>query len=130
ARLTVPDVPVRSSGLRAEARELAKRVRDFGLAVVSLLRQYREAVLERQYQQERIAEAACDLDASSCTVSRLDHLLVNGNHAPAEVNRDVAAGRYFLKLANRRIKQNLAALWDHDDDATTATANAVLDRSQ
>src|SRR5262249_31303690 len=121
ARLTVPDVPVRSPSLRNEARELAKRVRDFGLAVVRLLRQYREAVPERQYQQERIAEAACDLYASSCTLSRLDHLVLNGNHAPAEVNRDVTAGRYFLKLANRRIKQNLAALRDNDDPDTTTT---------
>jgi alkylation response protein AidB-like acyl-CoA dehydrogenase len=126
ARFTVPDVPVRPH-LKSEAKELAKRVRDFGLGVVSVLRQYREAVLERQYVQERIAEAACDLYASSCTLSRLDHLLTHGNHAPAEVKREVTAGRYFLCLANRRIKQNLAALKDNDDEQTTTTANAVLE---
>jgi alkylation response protein AidB-like acyl-CoA dehydrogenase len=128
ARLTTPDVPVQSRELRAEARELGKRVRDFGLAVQGVLRQYREAVLERQYVQERIADAACDLYASSCTLSRLDHLLTQGNHSPAEVKRDVTAGRYFLMLAGRRIRQNLAALADNDDDQTTAAANAVLER--
>src|SRR5262249_21591724 len=47
-RLTAPEVPVRSADLRREARTLGKRVRDFGLAVVDVLRRYREAVLERQ----------------------------------------------------------------------------------
>jgi alkylation response protein AidB-like acyl-CoA dehydrogenase len=126
ARLTTPDVPVQSSELKAPARELGKRVGDFGIAVQGLLRRYREAVLERQYQQERIADVACDLYASACTLSRLDHLLTHGNHDAAELRRQVSAGRYFLTLANRRIKQNLAALWDNDDEETTQAAGAAL----
>jgi len=42
-----------------------------------------------------------------------------------EGNRDVAAGRYFLRLANRRIQQNLLALKDNDDEATTQAANTA-----
>jgi len=70
---------------------------------------------------------ACDLYASSCTLSRLDHLLSQGNHQPAEVRRDIIAGKYFLQLADRRIRQHLAALTDNDDEQTTPTADAVLD---
>jgi alkylation response protein AidB-like acyl-CoA dehydrogenase len=124
--LTAPEVPVRSSDLHPEARRLGQRVRDFGLGVVDVLRKYREAVLERQYVQERIADAACDLYASSCTLSRLDSLLAGGNHQPLEDHPDLIAGRYFLKLADRRIRHNLAALNDNDDSETTRTANAVL----
>ncbi len=127
ARLTTPDIPMQSRDLKEEARELGKRVRDFGLSVQGMLRQYREAILERQYVQERIAEAACDLYASSCTLSRLDHLLTHGNHSPGDVQRDVQTGRYFLRIANRRIRQNLAALTDNDDEQTTATADTVLE---
>ena len=39
---------------------------------------------------------------------------------------DVIAGRYFLKLSDRRIRESLAALNDNDDDLTTRTADAVL----
>ena len=124
--LMAPEVSVRSSGLQADARRLGQRVRDFGLGVVDMLRKYREAILERQYVQERITDAACDLYASSCTLSRLDSLLAGGNHQPAEDNPDVIAGRYFLKLADRRIRHHLAALQDNDDVETTKTANAVL----
>jgi alkylation response protein AidB-like acyl-CoA dehydrogenase len=124
--LTAPEVPVHSPLLQAEARKLGQRVRDFGLAVVDMLRKYREAILERQYVHERIADAACDLYASSCTLSRLDSLMSVGNHRPPEDNSDVVAGRYFLKLADRRIRHNLAALHDNDDEETTRTASAVL----
>jgi len=128
ARFTTPEVPVASPALRGEARELGQRVRDFGLAVQTLLRKYREAVLERQYQQERVAEAACDLYAAGCTLGRLDALLTHGNHNPEEVRRDVTIGRHFLRIANRRIRDHLAALWDNDDADTTRTADAVINR--
>jgi hypothetical protein len=65
------------------------------------------------------------LYAASCTLARLDQLLTHGNRAE-ETTRDVQAGRYFLKLADRRIRHNLAALADNDDDETTRTANAFL----
>ena len=58
----------------------------------------------------------------------MDSLLSIGNGHAEEVARDVAAGRYFLRLSNRRIKQCLAALSDNDDAETTATADAVLER--
>src|SRR6266481_5029981 len=103
-----------------------KRVNEFGRAVQAMLMRYREAILERQYVHERIADAACDLYASSCTLSRLDSLLIGGNHQPAEDKADVIAGRYFLKLADRRIRHHLAALHDNDDGETTRTANDVL----
>ena len=103
-------------------------MRDFGLAVQAMLFKYREAILFRQYVQERIADAACELYASSCTLSRLDHLLTAGNGNAVEVARDVQAGRYFLRLSNRRIQQCLAALTDNDDADTTATANTILER--
>jgi len=150
ARLGTPDIPLHAPAtLRDDAHELAKRVRDFGLAVQQTLAHVRksalkdgkpsgpadeellivEELMKRQYLQERLADAACDLYASSCTLARLDVLLTQANHNPGDVQRDVAAGRYFMKLANRRMKQNLAALWDNDDEATTAAARAALERS-
>lgn len=139
ARFTSPEVPIKSSELNKEARELSARVREFGLAVIEVLKHFRkkalanvngavneelkimEVVLRSQYLQERLSDAACDLYASSCTLARLDSLMGN-----AEAARDIQAGRYFMALTNRRIKQNLAALWDHDDEMTTATADSWL----
>ncbi len=128
SRLTTPDVPVQSRDLQQHARELGARVRDFGLSVQRMLFKYREAILFRQYVQERLADAACELYASSCTLSRLDYLLTLGNGNPTEVARDVAAGRYYLRYANRRIEQLLASLYNNDDADVTATADVTLAR--
>jgi alkylation response protein AidB-like acyl-CoA dehydrogenase len=128
-RLRVPEVPVRSNRLRPLARELATRVRDFSLAVQSQIIKHKEGIMFRQYVQERIADAASELYAASCTLARLDSLLSgqsNGN--AAEVERDAKVGMYYLKLASRRVKQCLAALQDNDDADTTATADVVLAR--
>jgi alkylation response protein AidB-like acyl-CoA dehydrogenase len=126
--LTTPEVPVDSAELRPFALELSKRIREFGLAVQSALLRHREAIVDRQYVLERISDAACELYASGCTLSRLDHILVHGNGNPAELRRDVLAGKYFLRLASRRVRQSLAALTDNDDEMTTATANGVLEK--
>jgi alkylation response protein AidB-like acyl-CoA dehydrogenase len=146
ARLTRPEVPVQHPGLKKEAQTLAKRVRDFGLAVQSALAHLRKLalqnrandkdvseenligaeVIKRQYLQERIADAACELYASSCTLSRLDAMLSQTPQNGVETQSEIQAGRYFLTLANRRIQQNLAALWDNDDAETTKTADSVL----
>ena len=128
ARIHTPDVPVRSKQLHGDARALGQHVRTFGLAVQRALMTYRESILFRQYAQERIADAASELYASACTLARLDHLLDVGNGHAEELNRQVAAGRYYLRLSNRRIDQCLAALADNDDPLTTQTADAVLQR--
>jgi hypothetical protein len=126
ARFQTPRVPVQSKDLQREARNLGRRTRDFGLAVQTLLRTFREDILQMQYLQERVSETACDLYASACTLSRLDSLLQTDNGHATELERDITAGRYFLRLVDRRMQDHLAALWDNEDDWTTRTANAVL----
>jgi acyl-CoA dehydrogenase family member 9 len=122
----VPNVPVQHASLRAPAANLGKRVHEFGRAVQGLLFKYREAFLERQYHHERISDAACEIYASSCVLSRLDHLLAHGNGQAIDTERDIEAGRYYLKLSDRRVRQCLAGIHDNDDSDTTAVANLHL----
>src|SRR6185437_2267622 len=128
ARFTTPDVPVQNSTLREHASELGRRIRHFSLGVQAMLLKHRENILFRQYVQERLADAACELYASSCTLARLDALAAVSNGQAEEVACDMAVGRYFLRLSNRRIKQCLAALSDNDEAETTTTADTVLAR--
>ncbi len=48
------------------------------------------------------------------------------HHDPNSLHRDLIAGRYYLRSAERRIRRALADLWDNDDEFTTRAANAVL----
>jgi alkylation response protein AidB-like acyl-CoA dehydrogenase len=128
ARLVTPDVPVRSDGLKEAARHLGARVREFSLAVQKALMTHRENILFRQYVQERLADAACELYASSCVLARLDSLLTIGNGRADEVERDIQIGRYYLRISDRRVRQCLAALAANDDAETTRTADVVMGR--
>ncbi len=125
-RFSTPDVPVRSSKLVRAARQLGRRVREFSSAVQRMLIKHREEILFRQYVQERIADAACELYAASCTLSRLDHLYALGNGNPDDMQRELQAGKYYLRFSDRRIRQCLADLRDNDDEHTTRTADAFL----
>jgi hypothetical protein len=126
-RLTTPEVPVGHAELRPAAQDLAKRLREFGLAVQSALFKHRESIVDRQFVLERLSDAACELYASGCTLSRLEHLLGEANGNAAQRRRELLAGQYYLRLADRRVRQSLDALTDNDDALTTATADAALE---
>jgi alkylation response protein AidB-like acyl-CoA dehydrogenase len=117
-----PRVPVHSSSLEAPARQLAKRVARFGWAVEWMLFRYREAILERQYVHERLADAAMALYSASCTLARLDR----DAQRPTRVEADHAAGGLYLGMAFRRFDHALRELNHNDDAANTAVADAYL----
>jgi hypothetical protein len=127
-----PDVPVQAPDLRDDAHALAKLVREFGLKLPHVFMGLKDEAkfVQAQLVHERIADIAIDLYVSSCVLSRLDHLMAktgsNGKGAKADPFADVSAGRYFLKLAYRRIRERFAALDDHDDPALLASAKSLL----
>ena len=93
-----------------------------GIAVgVSAVRQRRE-VYPESYVHERLADIAIDIYAAACTLARLDHLLTTGNGDARQLKAEVTAGKYFLRLADRRIGRNFELLKDNDDAITTAAA--------
>lgn len=126
ATIRVPEVPVQSEQLRAGARQLGRLIWRFNFAVNRTLITYREPVLDMQLVQERIANAAMDLFASTCVLSRLDSEIQfaarNGN-APLP---DHAAANLFLRQSFRRIRGFLAGLTDNDDRAVLAAAESCL----
>ncbi len=127
----------------------AQLVGTFGSNVERLLRTHREEIVDRQYQQGRIADAAIELYVSACVLRRLDaflsHPLPRGegrgeganfqsdlhhhtgtNHESADY--DLTIGRYYLRTAERRIRRAFADLWDNDDELTTEVANQLFSR--
>lgn len=122
ARFKTPDVPVQHPSLKEYAAQLGQRVKDFGMAVEAVLRKHQKQILERQYIQERIADAAIELYMSTCVLARLDLML-----SKTVVNQhDLRMGQFYLRAANRRIKARLDELWNNDDAETTAAADSLL----
>src|SRR5881398_98591 len=129
ATVRVPDVPVQSAELRGFAGQLGRLIWRFNVAVNRALVVYREPVLDMQLIQERIAGAAMELFASTCTLSRWDSELQargrNGDSRPL----DFTAPEYFIRKSVRHAREVLAKLNDNDDQTLLAAANSALGTS-
>jgi acyl-CoA dehydrogenase family member 9 len=124
-----PSIPLKNQTLAPFASKLATQVKRLGLNLPWVFKNCgtEERFIQAQYLHERLADIAIDLYVASCVLSRLDHLLSKGpGEGAAEHSADVEAGEYFLLIAFRRVDQNLKALFDNDDAATTAAAGKTL----
>ncbi len=122
--MKAPLVPVRTHALQPFAAALARRTTRFGAAVERALIVHREAILDRQYVQERLADMAIALVTSGCVVARLDHQLETGSARPS----DQAAAELYLHLAGRKFDSSLASMRSNDDGMLTRAANSALAR--
>ena len=126
AAIRIPDVPVRSEQLRANARQLGRLIWRFNFAVNRALITYREPILDMQLVQERIADAAMDLFASTCVLSRWDAELQFARRNGDSASVDHSAADLFLRQSFRRIRGFLGGLTDNEDKSLLAAANSVL----
>jgi acyl-CoA dehydrogenase family protein 9 len=125
-----PEVTVAHAELEPDGQRLGKLVARFSSNVERLLRTYREAIVDQEYQLGRIGEAAIEIYVSACVLRRLDAILERADHGgkivtngEAKTRNDLIVGRHYLRTAERRIQAQLAALWDNDDRSTTQTAD-------
>ena len=126
ATMRVPDVPVQSEEVRGHARELGRLIWRFNFTVNRALIAYREPILDMQLLQERIAGAAMELFASTCTLSRWDSELQAARRNGASASSQIDAADLFLRQSFRKIRRFLAGLSNNDDKAILLTANTVL----
>ncbi len=126
AAVKVPEVPVRHDSLRSYASQLGRLVWRFNFAVNKALITYREPVMDMQLIQERIANVAMELFATTCVLSRWDSELgTSGRNGHGATTEHIAAD-LFVRRSLRKIREALRDLGDNDDAAMLATANAVL----
>src|SRR3989441_4879953 len=104
AAIRVPDVPVKSEQLRAHARQLGRCIWRFNFAVNRALIAYRDPILDMQLVQERIADAAMDLFASTCVLSRIDGEIQLTRRNGGTPSPDHSAANLFLYQSFRRIR--------------------------
>jgi len=121
-----PQVHVHSSELELDAISIGRLTSNLGSHVERLLRTYQEEILDRQYQLARVADAATQLYACGCVLSRLDRTL-GDHHLDQEAKQcELALGRHYLLTAKRRINNLMANAWDNDDLAVTRLADQIL----
>ena len=122
----VPSVPVKSDHIRPYANQLGRLIWRFNVAVNRALVVYREPILDMQLIQERIANCAMEMFASTAVLSRWDSELQAGSRNGSAPTADHRAAELFLRRSLRNIRRNLAELGDNDDKHLLGAANAAL----
>ncbi len=124
--LVEPTIHLRESQLEREAERLGRTLRAFGTSVKRLLATYQKDILDRQYQLARAADVATEIYVSICVLRRMEAILRDHHLEDSQKTQPLATGRYFLQTAERRMRQNMASMWDNDDTETTRVADQML----
>jgi len=103
------------AALKDEAEMVAAAVSDLARAVEKLLMEHGKGVIERQFHQERLANAAIDIYLSTATLSRATWAIERAGGAD-QATADLDNARIFVSMAMRRTRRALRAL-DRNQDA-------------
>ena len=113
--LHAPKIPLRSKKMEQEASQLESLILSFGRAIVKVLASYKQEVVDKQLDLNRIAEAAMAIYTMTAVISRLD----SGDDENLEI------GQYYCKIAYQKATENLASLFDPLDELTVQLADKI-----
>ena len=125
-QLVKPDFTRVHEALKDEADTVAKAVHDLALAVEKLLIAHGKDVIERQFHQERLANAAIDIFLSAATLSRATWAIGRAG-STEKAAADLDNARIFVSMAMRRTRRALRALERNQDARVKRLAERALE---
>jgi len=128
--LNQPDFTKVHEALEEEAELVAGQIHALARSVESVLRKHGKAIIERQYVQERLANAAIDLYLSIAALARCTAELEAVDGDETRVANELDCTRVFVHAAYRRTRRALKALRINQDariDAIAARAVEAVD---
>ena len=126
-QLVKPEFTKVHPALKDEAEQVAGVIHDLALAVESLLTAHGKEIIEKQFHQERLANAAIDIYLSICTLSRATAALEAAGGDEAKAASDLDCARLFVAAAARRSRRAVRALSRNQDARLKAVAERALE---
>lgn len=124
-RLVKPEFTKVHSALKDESEMVAENIHDLAIAVEKALIEHGKEIIERQFVQERMANAAIDIYLSTAVLSRATAAIAAKGEAGAAADLDAA--RIFIPMAMRRARRSIRAIDKNQDDRMRALAQRALD---
>jgi acyl-CoA dehydrogenase family protein 9 len=121
-----PDFERVHETLADEAGLVADQVYELGRAVERSLRRHGKKIVDRQYVQERLANAAIDLFMATATLSRATAELERAGGDEEKVAAELDCARIFVHAAYRRTRRSLRALRTNQDKRIDAIAERAV----
>jgi acyl-CoA dehydrogenase family protein 9 len=122
-----PDFTRVHKALEDEAELVADQVYDLGRSVERALRRYGKKIVDRQYVQERLANAAMDLFLATAVLSRATSELEAVQGDESKVQNEIDCARVFVHAAYRRARRSLRALRTNQDKRIDAIAERAVE---
>jgi acyl-CoA dehydrogenase family protein 9 len=116
------------AALSDEAEMVAGIVHDLGLAVEAVLIKHGKTVIERQFLQSRMANAAIDIYLSTAVLSRTTWEIERAGSVEAAA-AELDCARIFIPAAMRRARRNIRGLRVNQDERLRAIAERALDNA-
>ncbi|MGH2836773.1 MAG: acyl-CoA dehydrogenase family protein [Thermoleophilaceae bacterium] len=124
-----PDrITMAHESLKPLADDLSEQVKELRDQTESLLREHKRGIIERQFQQKRLADAVSDIYAQIAVLSRVTAILEEHGVEPSGQERYIA--ETFCTRAGSRVRQNFGQIEKNDDDRMTAIAKLALKRGE
>ena len=114
--------------LKPLADDLADQVKELRDQTEGLLREHKKGIIERQFQQKRLADAVSDIYGQIAVLSRVTAILDEHGVEPSGQERYIA--ETFCTRAARRVRQNFGQIEKNDDDRMVAIAKLALKRGE
>lgn len=118
-----PKIPVISYELDKPSKKIAELSKKFARTVFSLLKKYREKIVDQQLELNRVAEAAMGLYAAYAVLSKIDNELRRKNENGLTV--ELTTALYFIEIISIRIEKALSEIGSPLDALTIKTANTL-----
>ena len=129
-QVTKPTLERVHAALKKEADMVEDVVHDLGLAVENEVIRHGKGIIERQFLQERMANAAIDVFHAMATLSRATAALAKAGGDANSVASDIDCARIFVPMAMRRARRSVRALGRNQDARLKAIAERALESGE
>ena len=124
-KVSTPEFKLVHAEFAGEAEQVASLVKDLAAGVESVLMKHGKDVIDKQFLQERMANAAIDIYLSTAVLSRVTAALESAPGS-AKTLWEVECARSFISTAYRRARRNIRGLTRHRDERLTFLAERAL----
>jgi acyl-CoA dehydrogenase family protein 9 len=127
--ISKPSFSLVHDSLTEEADAVATIIHDLAIAVEGLLLRHGKEVIERQFLQLRLANAAIDIFLSVAVLSRTTWEIERAGSVDA-AQAELDCARVFIPAAMRRARRSVRALKNNQDARLRAIAERALDSGE
>jgi acyl-CoA dehydrogenase family member 9 len=112
--------------LSDHADSVSDQVKRLAGLTEKLLREHRKDIIERQFQQKRLADSVADIYAQIAVLSRVSHIFDDQGVEPSGQERYIADT--FCQRAAARVASRFDQIESNDDERMTALAKLAYKR--